>query len=251
MRRASATLTSVVVLLGLAGCDSHTTQQVAATPAPTPTGNLCDRIGPNLPGNWKPEEVGLGLSAPLTDHCALIDATLPQRVWVALSVIPVTDAQAAAIRKSDEAAFSHYAAKVTDGGVGTGSWALNPVAAAPWLVFRHDNRLIRLRMENDGVGTMDDLHSIAQAIITLPGGLPSASATIARPECDRGTAAAPASPRRQDRGTARRPARRRLVLPVGYGNKLDLDQVRRRRLGRGGDLRVDEGPHRHRQGGLG
>jgi hypothetical protein len=191
MRRFSAILASAVALLGLAACDSHTTQQVTPTPAPAPTGNLCDRVRPNVPGNWKTAEAGPSLTAPLTDNCTLVESAQPShRVRVAVSVIPVNDAQAAAIRKGDEALFSYYAAKVIDGGVGTNSWALNPAAAAPWLVFRHANRLIRLRMENDGFGTLDELHSIAQAIITLPGGLPSAPAAIARPECDRGTAAA-------------------------------------------------------------
>lgn len=191
MRRFSAVLTSAVALLGVTSCDSHTTQQVAPTPAPAPAGNLCDRVRPYLTGTWTTAEASPSNIAPLTDNCTLVNAAQPShRVRVAISVLPVDAEQAATIRKADEATFSYYAAKVTDGGLGTGSWALKPAAAAPWLVFRHADRLIRLRMENDGIGTLDELHSIAQALIPLAGGLPPAPTVIARPECDRGTAAA-------------------------------------------------------------
>ncbi|MFD3406743.1 hypothetical protein ACFWUU_39015 [Kribbella sp. NPDC058693] len=74
--------------------------------------------------------------------------------------------------------------------MGPGSWAVNPAAAAPWLVFRAGNSPIELRVLNDGSGTLDELRSIAQTILTLPGGLPTAPAVIAQPACARGTAAA-------------------------------------------------------------
>jgi hypothetical protein len=153
---------------------------------------LCERLAPQLTG-WKAAEADSGLIVPLGDGCSLVDAAADvHEVRVTLSAIPVTDAQFAESRKGDAEWVTEigYAAKVVDGGIGPGSWAVDPAAAAPWLVFRAGNRPIKLRMENDGSGTLDELRSIAQTILDLPGGLPTAQAIIARPECDRGTAAA-------------------------------------------------------------
>jgi hypothetical protein len=189
--------TAVVLLgvLGLAACDSHTTRRTAPTPVPTEaaaTGSLCERLAPQLTG-WKAAEADSGLIVPLGDGCSLVDAVSDiHRVRVTLSAVPVTDAQFAASRKGDTEWVKEmgYAAKVVDGEIGPGSWAVDPAAASPWLVFRAGNRPIKLRMENDGSGTLDELRSIAQTILELPGGLPTAQAIIARPECVRGTAAA-------------------------------------------------------------
>ncbi|WP_329001260.1 hypothetical protein OHA18_43250 [Kribbella sp. NBC_00709] len=193
MRRITAAV--AVVLLGLVACDSHTTPAAAPAPKPTAasTGNLCERLATQLTGNWKAAGAEPRLYAPLADSCSLADTTQElHRVQVSLSAIPVTDAQFADSRKSEAewVAELNYAAKVIDGGAGPGSWAVDPAAAAPWLVFRAGNRPVKLRMENDGSGTLDELRSIAQTILTLPGGLPTARAVIARPECARGTAAA-------------------------------------------------------------
>ncbi|MFD7160961.1 hypothetical protein ACFV9C_40700 [Kribbella sp. NPDC059898] len=187
MRR-RATITAVL-LLALLGCDPHTTNQTA----PTPTGNLCDRIRPTLPGNWTTKAGESWPTAPLSDLCNLVaPAQSTHQIQVLVSILPVTAAQAARYRKFDEiqTADRSYAAKVTDGGMGDGSWALNPAAAAPWLVFRTGNRQVRLRAAPDGAATMDELLSVAHAITAVPGGLPVAKARIVRPQCERGTAAA-------------------------------------------------------------
>ncbi|GAA1157539.1 hypothetical protein GCM10009630_64600 [Kribbella jejuensis] len=185
MRR-RATLTAVL-LLALLGCDPHPTTHAA------PIGNLCERERPQLPGNWTTEDGEYRPAAPLSDGCTLVDSAQPaHRIRVLVSILKVTDAQAAKFRKDDEesAAAGGYAAKVSDGGLGDGSWALDPAAAAPWLVFRIDGRQIRLSVENAGAGTLDELRSIARSITTLPGGLPTAPSMVVRPECARGTAAA-------------------------------------------------------------
>ncbi|MFF0271659.1 hypothetical protein [Kribbella sp. NPDC004536] len=187
MRR-RATITAVL-LLALLGCDPHTTKQAA----PTPTGNLCERVRPTLPGNWTTEDGEPGVAAPLSDVCTLVDRDqAAHRIRVLLSILPVTDTQAAKLRKDDEAsaAAGNYAAKVSDGGLGNGSWALDPAAAAPWVVFRTGGRQVRLSVANAGAGTMDELRSIARSIMALAGGLPAAPAMITRPECAGGTAAA-------------------------------------------------------------
>ncbi|TCC17088.1 hypothetical protein [Kribbella sindirgiensis] len=189
---------ATLLLLTLLGCNPDTTNKTA----PIPSGDVCERVRPQLAGNWTTDSAdsadggdsgGPKLGAPLSDTCALVDADQQtHRIWVKVSILPVTDEQAVAYRKADElsAARLGYAAKVTDGGLGNGSWALNPAAAAPWLVFRTEGRQVRLRVDNDGAGTMDELRSIARRIAELPGGLPAAPLTTVRPECDRGTAAA-------------------------------------------------------------
>lgn len=181
---------AAVVLLTLLGCDPVGTPQPSTSPA---TGNLCERVRTRLPGAWTTEQGNPHLSAPLSDACSLVDPAKPaHRIRVMLSILPVNDVQTTAFRKADETAAAGlgYAAKITDGGVGPGSWALDPAAAAPWLVFRTDGRQIRLRVENDGAGTMAELKAIARSITELSGSLPSVPRVIARPECARGTAAA-------------------------------------------------------------
>ncbi|RZT07484.1 hypothetical protein EV649_8191 [Kribbella sp. VKM Ac-2569] len=193
-RRITTTITSAVLVLTLLGCDPQTTSRSEPTPTqtPIPTGNLCERIQPKLAGTWTIGSPEPRLYAPLSDACLLTDtAQKAHQIQLALSAAPVTDAQSAVLRRDDAASVAGwYAAKVIDGGAGTGSWALNPAAAAPWLVVRSGGRLIRLRVVNDGAGTLDELRSIARTITALPGELPSAVAMITRPECSRGTAAA-------------------------------------------------------------
>ncbi|WP_427891407.1 hypothetical protein ACQHIV_03025 [Kribbella sp. GL6] len=187
MRR-RATITAVL-LLALLGCDPHTTNQTA----PTPTGNLCERVRLTLPGTWTTEAAEYRPAAPLSEGCTLVDpAQAAHRIRVLVSILPVTAAQAARFRKADEVstAAGGYAAKVGDGGMGDGSWALNPAAAAPWLVFRADGRQVRLTVENSGAGTMHELLSIAHAVTSLAGGLPAGHPTVVRPECTPGTVAA-------------------------------------------------------------
>ncbi|TCC22613.1 hypothetical protein [Kribbella speibonae] len=184
---------ATILLIPLVGC-SATTKQTEPTPttAPAAEGNLCERVQSKLAGTWTIGTPEPRLYAPLSDACLLTDtAQKAHQIQIALSATPVTDAQSAALRQSDAASVAGlYAAKVIDGGVGTGSWALNPAAAAPWLVVRSGGRLIRLRVVNDGAGTLDELRSIARTITELPGELPSAPAMVTRPECSRGTAAA-------------------------------------------------------------
>jgi hypothetical protein len=194
MRRITAAV--AVALLGLIACDSHTKLPIAPTPEPTgaatATGSLCERVAPQLTG-WKPAEADSGLIVPLGDGCSLVDAADDvHRVRVTLSAIPVTDEEFAESRKGDADSITElgYVATLVDGGIGPGSWAVDPATAAPWLVFRAGNRPVTLRMENNGSGTLDELRSIAQTILDLHGGLPAAQPIIARPECARGTAAA-------------------------------------------------------------
>ncbi|MFG1913097.1 hypothetical protein [Kribbella sp. NPDC048928] len=187
------------VLLALTGCSSHDTTRAASAAPPTsastlrPTATLCDRVQQGLDGRWRTGEAEFASGVPLADGCSLVSVAQPDdRVRVTVSAIAVTDAQFDAYRKNDDEYLREvrYAAKLIDGGVGAGSWAVNPAAAAPWLVFRSGGRVIRLRMLNDGAGTLAELRSIAQAVVALPHGLPASRAQVVRPECARGTAAA-------------------------------------------------------------
>jgi hypothetical protein len=198
MRRFAIGLICATVLLSLTSCDSspqHITGDSAPpsqAPSRPPTGNLCERLHSKLTGDWKTEPSDVGVFAPQYDSCSLVDAVkAAHRIRVSLSVLPVTPAQSAAFRKIDgQQVDGWYVAKVIDGGVGSDSWAINPAAAAPWLIFHSAGRQIRLKEETDGVGSLSELRSIAQTIATLPGGLPTPPAVIERPECARGTAAA-------------------------------------------------------------
>ncbi|GAA2809260.1 hypothetical protein [Kribbella solani] len=193
MRRIITLAATAGLALALPACDPATTQQSKPSPTPTPAANLCDQVRPHLPGTWTTESGAPSTAAPLSDNCSLVDSAQPaRRIRVSLSVLPVTDKQAAAYRKHDEsmAASGGYVAKVTDGGAGAGSWALEPAAAAPWLVFRTANHQVRLRIENAGAGTMADLRLVARTVNDLSGRLSSMPAVIARPECERGTSAA-------------------------------------------------------------
>ncbi|GAA1556162.1 hypothetical protein GCM10009804_11260 [Kribbella hippodromi] len=193
MRRITTLVATAAVALTLPACDPATTQQSKPSATPTTAANLCDQVRPHLPGTWTTASEPPSTAAPLSDSCALVDSASPaRRIRISLSLLPVTDKQAAAYRKHDEVMVKSggYVVKVTDGEAGPGSWALNPAAAAPWLVFRAAGHQIRLRIENAGAGTMEDLRSVARAVTGLSGGLPSLPAVIARPECERGTPAA-------------------------------------------------------------
>lgn len=191
------------VLLALTGCSSQDTTRAApaapptssptSSPTPRPTATLCDRLQQGLDGRWKTGGAESDFEVPLADGCSLVSVAQPNdRVRVTVSAIAVTDAQFNEYRKNDGEYLRQvrYAAKIIDGGVGAGSWAVNPAAAAPWLVFRSGGRVIRLRMVNDGAGTLAELRSIAQTVVALPDGLPASPPQVVRPDCTRGTAAA-------------------------------------------------------------
>lgn len=192
MRRAITILACALTALSLSACKSSGAQQQVANPV-EPSGSICERVQPALTGNWKAEDSEPWSRAPLSDNCWLIDtAQSSHRIRVALSILPVTAAEYVDFRKA-EVQDLHRSAYVTapvDGGVGPESWAVVPAAAAPWIVVRTNDRLIRLKQDSDGQGGIDELGTVARAITTLPGGLPAAKAVIERPECTRGTAAA-------------------------------------------------------------
>lgn len=192
MRRVAVGLACALVLLSLLACDTNNPAKPAAKTAPPPPGNICERIRPTLAGDWKAEEFNGALHAPPADRCTLTDTSQPgHTIQVSVSVVPVSMAEAAEARRLDEAQLTGYAAtKTVDGGVGAGSWAWNPAAAAPRLAFLTGNRLIRVAAEHFRNGGADQLTAIAQAITALPGGIPAAPAVVERPECARGTAAA-------------------------------------------------------------
>jgi hypothetical protein len=194
---------SGALLLALTGCTPHSAPQAAPTSSPSslpmspqvspPTGSLCDRLQQDLRGSWMSTEGELGFSVPLADTCSLVNAAQPNdQVRVMVSPIAVTDREFTSYRKADGDYLREvgYVTRTVDAGVGAGSWAVNPAAAAPWLVFRSGGRVIRLRMVNDGSGELAELRSLAQAVLAIPGGPPSAPAKVTRPECTRGAIAA-------------------------------------------------------------
>jgi hypothetical protein len=188
MRRASVGLICGVVLMGLSACDSTDHKPVARTAA-QPVGSLCERVQPTLTGSWKAEdaESTRGL-IPLSDSCWLTDsADANNRFRISVSVLPITAEDAAEIRKSE----TFYANQViVDGGVGSDSWAVNPSDSGPWLVFRSGERMVKVAKITSDKGQLDAVRAVAKTIDTLPGGIPAAPATVQRPECARGTAAA-------------------------------------------------------------
>ncbi|TCC55078.1 hypothetical protein E0H73_36360 [Kribbella pittospori] len=192
MRRAITILACALTALSLPACKSSDAQQQVANPIER-SGNLCERVQPTLAGSWKAEDSEPWSRAPLSDNCWLIDtARSSHRIRVALSVLPVTAAEYVDFRKAEaqELRGSAYVTAPVDGGVGPESWAVIPAAAAPWIVVRSNDRLVRLKENSDGQGGIDELRTVAKAITTLAGGLPAAKAVIERPECTRGTAAA-------------------------------------------------------------
>jgi hypothetical protein len=192
MRRATIGLVCAFMLLASAACKSSTTQ-TAAQVEPPPSGTLCERVQATLAGSWKAEAAEPWLYNPISETCSLIDtAQSSHRIRVGLSVLPVTAAEFAQLRRSAERnlASSGYLTTVIDGGIGTESWAVGPAAASPWVVFRHGTRIVRLKEDADGLGGLDELRAVAKAITVLPGGLPTVNPVVERPECTRGTSAA-------------------------------------------------------------
>ncbi|WP_433159804.1 hypothetical protein [Kribbella sp. CA-247076] len=207
MRRVAAGLTCALVLLALPACDAdepakpaaQTTPSPTATPpstappstAPTSTSDLCERVLPTLAGDWK-AEFRTAFYAPPADGCRLIDGAQPgHAIRVSVSILPVSVAEAAAVRRLDEAQLgTDTVAKIIDGGLGADSWAWNPAAAAPRLAFRTGDRLVRVAAEDFREDGLNELKAIARAIAALPGGIPAPQPVVERPECARGTAAA-------------------------------------------------------------
>ncbi|MFG1621606.1 hypothetical protein [Kribbella sp. NPDC049227] len=192
MRRAITILACALTALSLTACKSSDAQQQVANPI-EPPGSICERVQPTLTGNWKVEDSEPWARAPLSDSCWLIDtAQSSHRIRIALSVLSVTAAEYVDFRKAEvqDLRGSAYVTAPVDGGVGPESWAVVPAAAAPWIVVRSNDRLIRLKQNSDGEGGIDELRTVARAITTVPGGLPAAKAVIERPECTRGTMAA-------------------------------------------------------------
>jgi hypothetical protein len=187
MRRVGVGLACAVGLLAVAACDSA--DQPAVEERAAIVGSLCERVQPTLAGTWKAEDAPATLW-PLSDSCWLTDSmNATNRFRVSVSVLPTSAKDAADIRKAEAAGLAgFYAATQIAGGVGQESWAMNPAAVGPWLVFRSGDRLVRIAQ--DTTGQLDAVRAVASTIISLPGGIPEAPAAIARPECAPGTAAA-------------------------------------------------------------
>ncbi|MFF1820516.1 hypothetical protein ACFVWG_24645 [Kribbella sp. NPDC058245] len=194
MRRIIAIAGALVLLLS--GCQSDK----KPAPAPVATGNLCERMLPKLAGTWKVTAALPSALAPMADSCKLTDTEAPQHmVRVSLSILPVSAAEAVRLRKVTEENFrsGHVAAKVMDGGLGEGSWTLDPVAAAPQLGFRTADRLVLIRGDSaygsayrSDRSTLAELRDMAKAITELPNGLPIAAPIVDPPHCAPGLAAA-------------------------------------------------------------
>lgn len=175
--------------LALSACDSTDQPAVEERAAEQPVGSPCERVRPTLTGTWKAEDAPATLN-PLSDSCWLTDSTNPNnRFRISVSVLPTTAKETAEIRLAEAAGLRGvYVAKQVDGGVGSGSWAMNPAAGGPWLVFRSGERLVRVAQDTSG--QLDAIQAVARTIISLPGGIPEAPAMVQRPECAPGTAAA-------------------------------------------------------------
>jgi hypothetical protein len=153
---------------------------------------LCERVRPTLTGSWKAEDAQPTLK-PLSDSCWLTDSTdSNNRFRISVSVLPVTAKDATEIRKTEELLMREalYAVKPVDGGIGPDSWAVNPAAVGPWLVFRSGERMVRVAQNTSGKGQLDAIRAVVRTINTLPGGIPAAPAVVQRTECALGTATA-------------------------------------------------------------
>lgn len=182
MRRTLVIACAIALLLS--ACQSEKKAEPAPTPAPIATGNLCERILPKLTGKWKVASAGPSGAAPLKDSCRLIDIEAPQHmVRVSLSILPVDAAEAVRLRKetAELNRLSHVAAKLMDGGLGEGSWTLDPAAAAPELGFRTSERMVWLSGDGEygadyrsDRSSLTELREMAKVITELPNGLPKA-----------------------------------------------------------------------------
>ncbi|WP_041289394.1 hypothetical protein [Kribbella flavida] len=148
-------------------------------------------MGPTLAGEWKAEEQPPA-SFPLADVCSLTNAADPNNQYsISLGVLPVSAQDAAELRKYDVRRLKgHYVVQPVDGGVGQDSWAVDPAAAGPWVVFRSGNRLVKVSRPLGGKGQLNAVKAVARTIERLPGGFPPTRSMHRRPECERGTAAA-------------------------------------------------------------
>lgn len=196
MRRAGVGLVCAVALWAVAACESGEPQRAEKGPASQPTtkvspavGNLCQRVQPSLAGSWQVEDRPPG-TFPVSDVCWLTDSADPaNRFRISVSVLPVTAQDMVGFRQEEARNLKgHYVAVPVDGGVGPGSWAVNPAAVGPWLTFHSSGRLVRVAHES--AGKLDAVKAVARTIVSLPGGLPAARAVVQRPECAAGTAAA-------------------------------------------------------------
>ena len=189
MRRVGVGLACAVGLLALTACDSTDQPAVEDRTAAQPVGSLCERVRPTLTGTWKAEDAPATLS-PLSDSCWLTDSTnATNRFRISVSVLPTSAKDATDIRTAEAAGLvGVYAAKQIPGGAGPDSWAMNPAAVGPWLVFRSGEQLVRVAQDTSG--QLDAVRAVATTIVSLPGGIPEAPAVVRLPECAPGTAAA-------------------------------------------------------------
>jgi hypothetical protein len=190
MRRLGAGL--VCGLLVLAACDSPD-HMSGSTPSASqraqPVGSLCDRVRPSLAGTWTsaPAEPSRNL-IPVSDNCWLTDAAdAKNQIRISVSVLPISADDAAAIRQSED--FYPTDVASVDGGIGTGSWAVDSAYGAT-LVFSSGEHQVRLKRWTPRKGQLDEFRGIARTINELPGVLPDRPALQSRPECDAGTPAA-------------------------------------------------------------
>ncbi len=239
MRRTLATACALILLLS--ACQAEKKPK----PSPVATGNLCERIVPKLAGSWKVAAAGPSGAAPLTDSCRLIDTEAPQHmVRVSLSILPVDAAGAVRLRKQakEENRLSRIAAKVMDGGLGEGSWTVDPAAAAPQLGFRTSDRMVWLSGDSEygdayrsERSTLAELQEMAKVITELPNGLPVSPAAIDDPRCAPGAAAA--AKILGGKAVIRRSGTVEGFLYCQWGSAVDTVLIR------GGGLSSDQGIH--------